>query len=234
MQRVVNNIGILSDIKWYFELKNLSLKNALSMRCPLSVENQRDLRQYYSQYFAGLLSATEMLLEKEYPYQRKFRLSLESCFAFDGFPDGEQNYCYIRELRNSIIHRGFDISSAAHINDDFPLFVAPPSVKNRSGAIEYRAFGYYLLEIIKRCESVVGKLFSEHLKEVGFLEPIVEQEQLVAQSKQYIVESSAMTGWVRQQALEAIGEIDHVEVQKSAIRSVVEVLSHNVIITHDI
>lgn len=234
MQANVRNIEILSGVRWYFELKNLSLKNALSMRCPLSVENQRDLRQYYSQYFAGLLSATEMLLEKEYPHRGKFRLSLESGLAFDGFPNGEQNYCYIRELRNSIIHRGFDISSAAHIKDDFPLLVAPPSVENRSGSSAYPAFGYYLVEIITRGERVVGQLFIEHFKEVGFLEPHVQQEQLVAQSKKYILESIAMPDWVRQQALEVIGKIDHIEIQKSMIRSLLEVLSTNVMASHDV
>src|SRR5690606_14054260 len=35
---------IVSGLKWYFQAKNLALKNALSIRCPLSVDQQNDIR----------------------------------------------------------------------------------------------------------------------------------------------------------------------------------------------
>jgi len=127
MEDVKKNGEMLSAVKWYFELKNLSLRNALAFRCPLSVENQRDLRLYYSQYFAGLLSATELLLEKEHSRCKEFKETLHEKLVFEGHPDGEANYIYLRELRNSIIHRGLDITATAHVDQNIPMIISPIS-----------------------------------------------------------------------------------------------------------
>ena len=163
MDKIIQTSEILSAVKWYFELKNLLLKNALALRCPLSVEDQKDFRQYYSQYFAGLLSATELLLEKEYPNRAGFKKRLEEKLTFEKFPDGKKNYAYLRELRNSIIHRGLNISSAAHINGDLPLIISPSPVTNRGGPAGYNTFRFYLIEVIEKCESVIGEVFLTHI-----------------------------------------------------------------------
>ena len=55
-------------LRWHFEAKNLALQNALRLRCPLSVEQSKALRLYYSEYLAHLVSATDLLLEKESLY----------------------------------------------------------------------------------------------------------------------------------------------------------------------
>ncbi len=73
---------IISSLKWYFQAKNLALKNALSIRTPLSVNQQNDMRTYYSLYFANLLSATEMLLEKEYQFTQDFKQEIEEALIF--------------------------------------------------------------------------------------------------------------------------------------------------------
>lgn len=91
MDKIIQISELLSAVKWYFQQKNLSLKNALALRCPLSTEDQKNLRLYYSQYFAGLLSATELLFEKEYPNRADFKKSLEEKLSFDNFSDGELN-----------------------------------------------------------------------------------------------------------------------------------------------
>ena len=132
---------ILSAVKGYFESKNLSLKNAFSLRCPLSVENQADLRQYYSQYFVSMLSATELLKEVRYQNSEVFKKMLYERLTFEKFPNGKLNYCYLRELRNCIIHRGFDISSGAHVSNEFPFLVAPPALANQNATNSYDAFG---------------------------------------------------------------------------------------------
>ncbi len=148
---------ITSGLMWYFQAKNLALKNALSIRSPLSVDQQNDIRTYYSLYLANLLSSTEMLLEKEYPFSQDFKQNLEEALSFPGFTDGKNNYAYLKELRNAVIHRGFDICSSAHFIENIPLMIAPQSITNRSGKISYSAFGFYLIEIISKCESKIGR-----------------------------------------------------------------------------
>lgn len=224
---------ILCALNWYFESKNLALKNALRFRCPLSVEQQRELRQYYSEYFAGLVSATELLLESEYKHCVEFKTALENTFVFDSLPDGERNYVYIRELRNSIIHRGLDVSAAAHVHNDFLLLVAPSPVSNRKGNKEYQALGFYLLDVISKCEAVIGPLIARHLEEVGLLKPEFTQEQAIENAKVFMAECSAMPERVKASAHEAIATVDHIEVQMAAIKSLVDVLCTNSLLEAD-
>lgn len=229
MEDIIRTSEMLSAVKWYFELKNLSLRNALALRCPLSVENQKDLRQYYSQYFAGLLSATELFLEKEYPNSTRFRDLLYKKLSFENFPDGEKNYSYLRELRNSIIHRGLDISSAAHIKDDFPLIISPSPVTNRSGAISHIAFGRYLIEVIEKCEGVMRDIFLEHFEEFSLLDKRLPQEQIIELSEKFISNATAMPDWAKKLALTSIKDINHEEVHLASMSSLIETLKTDVL-----
>lgn len=163
-QRTVETVYAL---EWHFEAKRLALRNALKFRCPLSPTAQNELRLYYPEYFAHLLSATEMLREADYPHSQSFISSLERRFVFEGRPDGASNYAFVRELRNAVIHRGLNINAAAHVEADFPLLVAPSSLTNRSGSKTQLGFGHYLLEVIGKCEAVVGPVIADHLIEFG-------------------------------------------------------------------
>jgi hypothetical protein len=229
MEEIIRTSEMLSAVKWYFELKNISLRNALALRCPLSVENQKDLRQYYSQYFAGLLSATELFLEKEYPNNLSFKCLLHEQLVFEGHTDGEKNYSYLRELRNSIIHRGLDISSAAHIKDDFPVLIAPSPVTNRSGTISHAAFCYYLIGVIEKCESVVGGIFLKHFEDFGLLHMKIPQEKAVELSKEFLTNATAMPDWVKDSAMKAIEDINHEEIHLASMKSLVETLKVNIL-----
>lgn len=229
MEDIIRTSEMFSAVKWYFELKNLSLRNALALRCPLSVDNQKDLRQYYSQYFAGLLSATELFLEREYPNNTSFRDLLYKKLSFGNFPDGEKNYSYLRELRNSIIHRGLDISSAAHIKDDFPLIISPSPVTNRSGVVSHTAFGHYLIEVIEKCEGVMRDVFLEHFEEFSLMDKRLPQEKVIELSEKFISNSTAMPDWVKKSALTSIKDINHEEVHLASMNSLIETLKTDVL-----
>lgn len=232
MEDIIRTSEMLSAIKWYFELKNLSLRNALALRCPLSIDNQKDLRQYYSQYFAGLLSATELFLEKEYSNNIQFRDLLYEKLSFQNFPDGEKNYSYLRELRNSIIHRGLDISSAAHINNDFPLIISPSPVTNRDGKKSYIAFGYYLIEIIEKCEGVIRDVFLEHFEEFSLLDKRLTQEESIELNEKFISNSTTMPDWVKKSALDSIKDVNHEEVHLALMNSLIKTLKIDILSQH--
>jgi hypothetical protein len=229
----IDHLERLSALKWYFESKNLALKNALKLRCQLSVEQQGELRQYYSGYFAGLISATELLCEPEYAHSKKFKQLLKDNFVFDQLPSGEENYLYLRELRNSIIHRGFDISSSAHVKDDFPFVLAPSSVSDRTGRKSYQALGFYLLEVISKSESAIGPLIVRHLEEVELLKPTLTKDQAMEEARRFIAQSEAMPEWAKKLAYESIASVDFVEGQMTMINGLVEVLRSNALSSID-
>ena len=218
---------IISGVKWYFESKNLSLRNAFSLRCPLSVENQTDLRQYYSQYFVGLLSATELLLDDGYKNREVFKNMLYKRLAFKKFPDGGLNYCYLRELRNSIIHRGLDICSTAHVDKEFLFVIAPATVTDREGINSYNAFGYYLVDIIRDCESVIGKIVLDHFEESDLFLARISQKEYVEMTTQHILDCTAMPEWVKTSALATVGQINYDDLQATVIKNLSEVLGLN-------
>ncbi|RXJ79954.1 hypothetical protein [Arcobacter sp. F2176] len=218
---------LISGLKWYFQAKNLALKNALSIKCPLSVDQQNDIRTYYSLYLANLLSATEMLLENEYPFSQDFKQKIKEALSFPGFTDGENNYSYLRELRNAVIHRGFDICSSAHIKDDMPLMIAPQTIANRSGKKSYSAFGFYLLEMISKCESVIGHLIEQHLQLNGLLKPLSTHEQMVVEAKVHLASAVGVPEWVKNIASSHLENIDHEKIQLEQIKSFVAVLHEN-------
>lgn len=147
---------MLNSLSWYMSARQTALRAALSFRTQLSVTDQTDMRVHYASYFLNLLAATELFRETTALQPNDFEAQLYSRFVFDGFQDGEANYSYIRELRNAVVHRGLNITSAAHIDGDFPMIIAEPKVQNQRRTKTFFAFGKYLLDVIQKCESVVS------------------------------------------------------------------------------
>lgn len=115
--------------------------------------------------------------------------------SYDGYQNGKKNYSYIRELRNSIIHRGLDVTSSAHVLDDFPMIIAPPFIVDRYDTKQYQAFAYYLLDIISKCEAVIPPLILKFLEDEKIIYSTISEEELKKlkeKHKQEIINSVAM------------------------------------------
>lgn len=227
----IQHSELRSALEWYFESKNLAIKNAFEFRYPLSPEEQKELRQYYSEYFVALVSATELLCEPSYEFSTRFKEQLNAALSNEAFPDGKGNYDYIRELRNSIVHRGLDICSAAHVYEDRLIVIAPPKVSDRNGKKSFSAFANYLIEIIAKCEETVGPVIAKHLEEVGLLKPLLTQDQARAEASRYLTEAPAVPDWVKQNAASFISQLDFVQGQVSAIEKLVTLLNFNALFT---
>lgn len=222
-----------SAIEWYFESKNLAIKNALRLRCPLSSEQQKELRQYYSEYFVALVSAIDLLRESSYEFNVQFKKELIEVLSFEQFPDGKENYLYIRELRNSIVHRGLNICSAAHVFEEHLLVVAPAKVFDQGGKKSFSAFGRYLLEIIAKCEEVIGPFIAKHLQEVGLLKPLLTQDQASEEAVRFLAAVSAVPDWVKTNALGFVSQIDFLQSQALAVEKLVSLLNLNALLSAD-
>jgi hypothetical protein len=226
----IQHSELRSAIEWYFESKNLAIKNALKLRCPLSTEQQKELRQYYSEYFVALVSAIELLRESSYEFNVQFNEQLIEVLSFEPFSDGKENYDYIRELRNSVVHRGLDLCSAVHVCEEHFLVVAPIKVFDRNGKKSFSAFGYYLLEIIAKCEEAIGPFIAKHLQEVGLLKPLLTQDQASEEAGKYLLEAQAVPDWVKTNALNLISQIDFLQTQALAVEKLVSLLNLNALI----
>lgn len=183
---------MLYSLSWYMSARQTALRTALSLRTQLSTTDQTDMRVHYSGYFVNLLAATELFRETTTLQPNDFEAHLYSRLVFDGFPDGEANYFYIRELRNAVVHRGLDITSAAHIDGNFPMILAEPEVQNKKGTKTFVAFSKYLLHVIAKCESVVGSVMLDCLNAANIFEATIDAEANVAECHKAVEQSHAM------------------------------------------
>jgi len=223
------NFELLMSIKWYFEVKNFSLRKILEIKAPLSVIKQNELRLYYSQYFTSLLSATELLLdEKENNNAKSFKIELVDTFVFNNYIDGNFNYGYLRELRNSIIHRGMDLSSSAHFEEDFPLFLSP-AVFNRSQNQEYEPFDLYLIQIIEKCELYIPTIIYNYLEKFNMLELEKMSDELLRESLIFLnnLPKNQIPNWVKKKTIEVMSKIDFRLIQNDSIKECVKMIKTN-------
>jgi hypothetical protein len=145
-------------------------------------------------------------------------------FGFKEFPDGANNYGYIRELRNAIVHRGLNIASAAHFAADVPLLIAPKTIANQSGRIHYKAFSYYVLGLVERCEAVVGPTIEARLNTLGLLERAPDDQEVFAENLAHIERSAAMPDWAKKMSLENIGAVDFTAIHLASIANLRDLL----------
>lgn len=199
----IANRDMLYSLSWYMSARQTALRAALSFRKPLSVTDQTDMRVHYSGYFLNLLAAIELFRETTTLQPNEFDTQLSSRLVFDGFQDGRANCCYIRELRNAIVHRGLDITSAAHFDGTFPMILAEPKVQNRdkTKTKTFVAFDKYLLHVIAKCESVVGSVMLDCLNAAGIFEATIDAKAAVAEYRESVERSHVMPEHVRAMAL---------------------------------
>lgn len=225
MKLVADRIEVLAAVKWYFESKNLSLRSALSFQAPLSASGITDMRTYYSQYFVSLGSVTELLLEKEREGWDRFRELLYSHLGNElKQANGENIYLYIKELRNAIVHRGLDISAAAHFLTNAPLLLLPDKLADRWKKREHAAPTKYVAQLIKVCECAIGPAVETHLCNLGLFKDDVEVEELRMNYLSSVQASSAMPENVRTVALGEVHSIDHLMVYGQFLEAVRNVL----------
>ena len=197
----IANRDMLHSLSWYMSARQTALRAALSFRTQLSVTEQTDMRVHYSGYFLNLLAASELFRETTTLQPNDFEAQLFSRLVFGEFQDGEANYSYIRELRNAVVHRGLDITSAVHIDGNFPMILAEPKVQNQKGTKTFVAFDKYLLHVIANCESVVGSVMLDCLSAAGIFEATIDAEAAVAEYREVVEQSHAMPDYVKAMAL---------------------------------
>ena len=110
-----------------------------------------------------------------------------------------------------------------------PLMIAQQSIANRSGKKSYSAFGFYLLEMILKCESIIGPLIQQHLQSKGLLKPLSTHEQLMTETKVHLANAVGVPDWVKNMDSSHLEKIDYGKMQLEQIKSFMAVLHENVL-----
>ncbi|RAA07679.1 hypothetical protein DOT66_16650 [Ralstonia pseudosolanacearum] len=194
------------------------------------------MRISYSEYFVHLISATDFLLEKDMWKAGEFKEALHNALRFSEAMDGKANFSYLRQLRNSIVHRGLDVTREAKFHEGFPVVISPSPVTNESGSEKYLSFARILLQKICLCEAAIGPTIADHLDALGFLEPTMSQEEMTNLAQERIRESTIVPPWAKEEAQRGVTLIDQIEVQRQHARELEDLLRTNAldqIATHE-
>ncbi len=162
---------LLWSLSLYLGMRRTSILSALNLKTtiPLTKETEEDLRSHYSSYFLCLLAAIDVITQDGKTQLSGDGLHRDLCqkFSLVTNPSNADNFMYVRELRNSIAHRGLDIASHGKTHNSQLHLVAPLSVTDRSKLKKYTAFRKMLLDIVGACEAIVGPAIEAHLQSTG-------------------------------------------------------------------
>jgi hypothetical protein len=194
----------IDGLLWYLETRNWSFGKIKT--CPTG-SHPRDIKMYHYLYFSNLLGAVDLVADYftttgEVP---NFRSIVKKGFG------ATDNYKYVRELRNTIVHRGLDPAGAGHTGGKSILVLCPAQVWDRDGNNAYTCTFRYTAELAESCNRIVDIAIFEILDRHGFLNPgriIVSREQTLHAIKC----STAMPDWAKSMAQNALGEMDFVKI----------------------
>ena len=142
----------LEVIFFYMRHKRYAVSKMKTFIPPLDNIHLAEMQVTYELYFNSLLSLLDFV-----------NIDLKQNNIITHFKEivgGDDNYLYIRELRNSIIHRGLDISAAGTIIKDLNIVApfAPQFIFDRSKNKKYFAFTTNLLNLVKITEGINDEL----------------------------------------------------------------------------
>ena len=139
-------LDILATMAYFASVKKYAIQQMLQIKKPLSNDDSCRMNIFYGAYFTYLVGLIDYLIkDKELLTQTEVENILE----------GKNNYFYVRNLRNAIIHRGEEIanrgveiaSKPGLISPMSPVVVADPRNKEN-----YSRFKNNLLQTVIICE----------------------------------------------------------------------------------
>jgi hypothetical protein len=157
---------------------------------------------YHYLYFSNLIGGVDLVLDYLRPLGEEdaFHDAVKRGFA-------ATDYEYARELRNAVVHRGFDPAAAGHADGAMVKVLCPAKVYNRNGSKSYACTFRYTVELADHCNQTVNPAIFEVLERHGFLDPaqnLVSKEETM----EAIRNAEAMPDWAKAMAQKTIDQMD--------------------------
>lgn len=214
----IERLETLGLLQWYFQAKELSLRNVMALRAPLSAEQANVLRLGTSQYFVALLSAIDGLLEST--IGTGFKDFLVPRLRLNTAPDGTANLQYLRELRNALVHRNLDIAARVTFVEGIPVLHSP-AVTNRARTMTHVSPLKTVPELIAWCEESVCPTLVEFLDSKGCLVPSsMPTEWRIKEMLAMIDADPTIPEFAKTMASQGLAQVDFAEVDREQMRAV--------------
>jgi hypothetical protein len=130
---------------------------------------------YHYLYFSNLFGGVDLVRDYLRPLgeEAAFHDAVKRGFA-------GADYEYARQLRNSVVHRGFNPAGSAHVDGAVVKVLCPAKVYDQDGNKSYVCTFRYTVELADHCNQAVNPAIFEVLERRGLLHPaqiIVSKEE---------------------------------------------------------
>lgn len=191
----------LGGLIWYLEARNWAFEK---IKTSPHGSHPFDLQMHHSLFFVYLLSATDHIddyLKKNRKDHDSFSKKLK-----EGFGDND-DYYYVRELRNSVVHRGLNPTASGHSDGNILYVLCPAKVKDRNGKAYYSCSFKYLLDLAQKCHQVFNLVITDVLKELNLFDPTPNKLN-IAEIMNVIDNSTEIPYWAKELSKQAFTTMD--------------------------
>lgn len=208
------SLGLFGGLLWYLEARNWALEK---MRSSPHGSNTFDLRMHHSLFFVNIMSAVDCVADYLKDNNANPKAFMER--IKNGFGQGD-DYNYLRELRNSVVHRGFDPSAAGHSDGTVVRVLCPAAVEDQNGRT-YSCSFRYLDELAQKCREVVDPSVTAVLEGFNLFDPQLHEPDR-AETMNAVESSTEMPDWAKALAKQAFDRMDCADAASKVARSRVD------------
>ena len=142
----MDKLDIFSKMAYFADCKKTAIIHLFEFVAPLSSTTRSLMNIFYNAYFTYWLGLVDYLVGISFLTKKDITNLLGS----------ESNYYYIRNLRNSVIHRAEDLSTKGTIikNTNIVVPFSPMDIMDQSGKNIYQPFCKNLMQIVIKCEDI--------------------------------------------------------------------------------
>ncbi len=143
----LNKLDILSKMAYFAKCKKTAIVRILEFLIPLNDEQSVLMNIFYNAYFTYWLGLVDYLIKD---------VSFIKQEDIENIVGSKDNYYYLRNLRNAVIHRAEDLADKGTVinNTDIITPFSPIDVMDPFGKKKYQPFYNNLIQIILKCEEI--------------------------------------------------------------------------------
>lgn len=201
-------VAFLDGLLWYLETRNWAREKLEALPHGGSAT---DIKIYHYLYFSNAFSAVDLV--NDYLTGVDFPESVRAGLIEPGDLD------YARELRNAIVHRGLDPTTAGESDGQRAFILCPPEIANRKGGQQFACSFRYTVQLAQVLDGAANAAIADMLASNGLLESaahLPEKDATLAA----IRASRDMPDWAKGMAEQAFEDIDfdHIATDLAATR----------------
>src|SRR6266404_2208475 len=174
----MDDLQFMNGLLWYLTTRDWAFEKIQNMS--KGSQEPLDIQMYHYLYFSYLLGAVD--------YVDDYLNSVNIITIFEAAL-GHDNYSYIRELRNSVVHRGLNPTALAGVTDQNHLFVfCPPVVNDRKMRKSYTCTFAYTVELAEYCNTASNTVIFQALDGCGLFNrsDLPTKEEAFDASRRYL------------------------------------------------